>query len=168
MSKTITIPKGKHRGRPVRPRVYWKRKRLCHWVQFDFSCRYELPENDGRDYNKLFGLAWWPGTHTSSARFGWRWNNDKKKIELCAYLYEKGNRKVIPLCHVKLTYGYELSIKIEDGGIRFRVIQLNNMFQAADVWILFNGVTKFSYGLGVYFGGNRQAPHNMKIYMKHV
>ncbi len=160
MIRTITIPKGKHRAQWMLPRLFWNRRRLIRHVSFDFSCRYELPGNDQQDWNKLFGFGWWPAHHTNSARFAWRYNADKKKIELAAYVYQNKVRQMIELCDLIVTFTYRLELKSDGYGIYFKVVQQNNGFELCNWWMPHSCMSKVSYLLHPYFGSNTMSNCN--------
>jgi hypothetical protein len=129
-------------------------------VQFDYSCKYDIG-GDQYDINKLFGVGFFHH-HSNSGRFGWRWNIVTQKVELFAYVYHKNRRISEYLCSISLGEKVRLSILLEGTGYGFVVQRMNQ--QAVHKFI--EGKTYFiGYKLGAYFGGNRRAPHDMKIFI---
>ena len=129
-------------------------------VQFDYSCKYDIGEDQG-DINKLFGVGFFHH-HSNSGRFGWRWNIVTQKVELFGYVYNRNRRISEYLCSVSLGEKVRLSILLEGTGYGF-IVQRTNQ-QAVHKFI--EGKTYFiGYKLGAYFGGNRRAPHDMKIWI---
>ena len=62
-------------------------ERIMKVVTFYPSTKYDLRSNDQLDWNKLFGIAFFPGKHKTSYRFGWRYNIETQMMELGAYSY---------------------------------------------------------------------------------
>jgi hypothetical protein len=164
------IKKGKHRARPL----YW----LKWWpllfnpaiiqrrVIFDFSAKYDLKGPDQADHNKLFGVAF-GNVHYNSARFGWRYDIDKNVFILSAYCYLNGTLIMSDLCEVFASKRYDCQIFLHGEKYLFRVVKLDYINGGREVlaeetiskghkreWCLF---------LGLYFGGNKTAPHNMTV-----
>lgn len=133
-------------------------KTIAYEVQFGYGCKYDIGE-DQSDINKLFGVGYW-FHHRNSARIGWRYYNDR--IELHYYCYVNGKRITGLLGHaamnkpvvVKYTYTKKAYI-----------FEFNNEELMS---VPHSGHSRFGYLLGTYFGGNRKAPHEMRIYMKKV
>jgi len=90
MKKAI-IREGRHRSNISFFVPFINKCMMSYSVVFTNSCEYDLVNNDQYDINKIFGLSF--GLHhKNSARFGWRWNTEKKKIEILAYVYVNGKR----------------------------------------------------------------------------
>lgn len=120
------------------------------------SCQYQLDEPDQLDWNKLFGIGFFPGHHVASYRFAWRWLEAMGKIELAAYWYQNGKRHWFPITTVKLMEPIELKIQYQAGNIEFKT-STGNSFVTSGKW------PWIGYKLGLYFGGNKTAPHDIKI-----
>jgi hypothetical protein len=131
-------------------------------VCFDFNCKYDLKGDDQQDINKLFGVGFFPHHHRNSARFGWRWSIVKQKIELFAYVYNRGVRQVEYLDDVRL--GDTVTLTITKWSNRFGfIVEHPIRFQTMK---FLNGNPSFiGYKLGPYFGGNRPAPHKMRLWI---
>lgn len=147
-----------------------------HIVEFDDSIIYELPGDDQMDVNKLFGFSYgWH--HTNSDRIGFRYIPDKG-VEIVLYSYCNGKRESTKhIAYIKTgeKYSISLSVDLEDN-VR-RVIPIvhnrgsNDEFEFNTFYINDGGKslkTKIRYTLGIYFGGNRRAPHTITIYDEQI
>lgn len=134
-------------------------------VIFDNSCLYELEGNDKYDINKLFGFSTSFYHHRQSARFGWRCL-DMQHIELFTYVYDNDeflSNKFINFISIKPFEKINLKIVDEKHYFRFDYstetesgsISIQKSYQ----WF------PFRYYLYPYFGGNKKAPHRIKISM---
>lgn len=160
-----TIKKGKHRARPSVWCLWYNKKIVQYDVLFTESCMYHLEGPDMEDTNKLFGIGYLWSHHKDSARIGWRYNERSGNIVLSAYCYVSGERVITDLCEVPIGVRVRCSIKIEYGKYIFKAEGPN--IRAID-YIEFRNDKKFSYPLGVYFGGNKTSPNTLKIQMKKV
>lgn len=157
-----TIPKGKHRAKPVRIGLYTRRD--FKWVvQFDGTAKYNIGENQG-DINKLCGVRYLFGDH--SARFGWRYNPAyPEMVEIMAYVHDKGNvtksNKEVIVTSIPLNQMHLLHLYCND----------------TYYWFSCNGTTvkvdkthnqKLSFRQNPYFGGTLNAPHDITIKLRNV
>jgi hypothetical protein len=163
----VRILKGRHRSNKM-PRIYYGKTTLCKLVTFDVSCKYVLPVDNQPDWNKLFGLGWLPGHHTTSARFAWRWNPDVNRIQLAAYVYHNGVRTVRFLCNAVIGFTYKLSMCVWGGMVLISVVQANCDFTAATVSMELTPTSKWSYALNPFFGGSQPAPQEIIINLRNV
>lgn len=163
MATTYTIPKGKHRAWPFRFGLFLSKKKIRYRVAFDHSCKYILPGNDQQDINKLFGIGYFPSHHKESARFGWRWNAEKNKIEVFAYCYVNGQRITGRFTDIPLhqSFVFELSVLKEVYVFTVYKESFETICQ-----VQYKHKRKWSFPLGVYFGGNQTAPHKITIELK--
>ena len=135
-------------------------------VNFDFSCKYDIG-TDQSDWNKLFGVGYLPTHHRNSARFVWRYNPDNNMIDVGWYCYVKGERYSGFLCSIPFHRNHLLQLNIENNLFVFTVYNPQNI-QIASHAVPYWKISKLSYRLGGYFGGNRKAPHSMNYTMKEV
>lgn len=161
----MIIPKGFHRALPPKIGLHIGKKHYDKLVKFDQSCAYNLKDADQYDTNKLFGVGFF-FHHTYSARFGWRYDLQSGKIVISAYCYVKGERVEIDLCVVRLEKWVRCYLYVGKDHYFFSVVD-----NATQTTIATRSVNKghrrqFSYPLGCYFGGNKTAPHTMKIQMQ--
>lgn len=148
------IPKGCHSCWSI-PRLLFG-KTITRTVTFFPSCKYDLGNTDQLDWNKLFGIGFFPGKHTLSYRFGWRWNDNTNRIEIAAYWYENGVRKSQGFASIKVMERVEYRIRRSGPFINFE-LSTGPGFSTPGKW------QPFGWKLGLFFGGNRPAPHDIKI-----
>lgn len=160
---TFRIPRGKHRARPLRLGIWWKRPVFIWNVLFEESCRYDLKTDDQFDTNKLIGVGYLPGHHTDSARFGWRYWQDMGKIELSAYCYIGGQRMIQHLGFVEIGEPYRFQLSITIKAYLFDVYDPEQDKAVGGCNIPHLHTKKLQYRLGCYFGGQSRAPHTMRI-----
>jgi hypothetical protein len=138
------------------------KKELRFKVRFDSSAIYTTadPTNQA-DINKLFGFSDC-GTHhhTNSARFGWRWFEEK--LELWAYTYEKGERMSELISEIDLNKTYEASIRATDTAYLF---ELNDTVK--ELSRACSGQPE-GYLLYPYFGGDEVAPQDIRIWIEEM
>lgn len=161
MSK-LTILKGWHRpfNKSWLPKFYFGKKLLKASYIFTDSCKYDIG-SDQSDINKLFGLSFSLSPHKNSIRVGWRYVPSSSNIELLSYIYKDGARSWKPLCFVGLNE--EVSVEISRFGTIAK-IEAKSESESSVILLDANGLWgKFSYELGLYFGGNRTAPHKMSV-----
>lgn len=130
-------------------------------VTFGYGCNYTLPGEDQLDTNKLFGIGYFFNHHKESARFGWYYYEGK--IHINAYLYINGKRIIDELCILPIGHKGDLSLIIENSFYTFKVNIHGNGIVLAEKSYPFTHKKKWSYYLGIYFGGNRPAPQTMNI-----
>lgn len=159
------IPAGRHRALPLRFGFWWRRNSFAWVVKFTDSCRYGLGNEDQFDTNKLVGIGYLPSHHKDSARFGWRYWTDRKEIELTAYCYVNGRRVIQHVGFAKIDQWCRIHLTVATYYYHFNMEVMNNgMYEpGGDIIIDHNNQKRLQYRLGVYFGGNRKAPHEMKI-----
>jgi hypothetical protein len=138
--KKYTIKKGKHYSLNF-PKLFWNKEKMKITFKFDSSAIYNIPGDDMKDWNKLFGFS--RGLHhKNSVRLAWRWNNEISKIEITEYYYTNGVRKYndTPLLSINPNETHNLEIEIEN-----------------------KNSCKLGYALFPFFGGNVPAPHDVTI-----
>lgn len=161
---THHIAKNKNKSSNRQLKLLFFKKKIKHNVSFDNSCKYNFNDIDQYDINKLFGFSF-GFHHKNSARFGWRWDVDKNKLEILAYIYRDGKRikeweENIKICHLEPLENVEMKIKVENGHYIFSVKKLNLEYSLK----IKHGKLRFwGYYLNPYFGGNKKAPHDMII-----
>jgi len=127
-------------------------------VTFTDSCYYNLPPEDQRDINKLFGFS--HGLHhNDSARFGWSFLNSK--IRLWAYCYKNSQRFATYVTSVEFNTQYQLCINAHKTNHEF-IVKHDDKIKAT-LKVPKSSKIKFGYKLWPYFGGNMPAPHNINI-----
>lgn len=166
----VTIHKGRHR-----PRFWWLRWPFyfnaqvieCEFI-FDFSCVYLLANGDQEDRNKLFGISYSLSPHKESARVAFRYSPEKRLFIMSGYCYVQGQRIMIDLCDVMVNRKYLGRIVVKKGYYQFLIFQKEDMapmgIDSVPKW----HNRKFGFKLGLFFGGNQTAPHDITIQIKKV
>lgn len=141
-------------------------------VKFDANCAYDLQDEDQKDWNKIFGVCFGiTGIHKNSLRFGWRYNTETRKIELCTIVYREDFAEPERL---ELS-GHDIDLN------QWVRLELSFIVSVACVYYMFkvNDTTVHSgampmpealmyFGCGFYFGGNRKAPHKMTLNIEKI
>ncbi|WP_276496022.1 hypothetical protein [Pontibacter litorisediminis] len=142
------------------------RKRTTHLIRFevtfDSTAIYTSAKaNNQADINKLYGLSDCNTSHhTNSARFGWRWYNNRLELIAYTYLDKKWDYKLLGA--VPIGQKVPLELRMEDGQYIFRMNgQEVSMPRAC------TGAAE-GYQLYPYFGGDETAPHDITIRIKDV
>lgn len=161
---TFRISRGKHRARPLRLGIWWNRKSFAWKVKFTESCRYDLKSNEQYDINKLCGIGYLPGHHKHSARFGWVYDREIDRVVLHAYCYVNGQRITKSICSCDIGKEYDLQLLISDRSYSFFIYEKDAVNGSCAIGR--SRKQKLGYQLGIYFGGNQVAPHEIKIELK--
>lgn len=138
-------------------------------VVFDESCRYSLPQGDQSDWNKLFGFSLGlGGIHKDSFRFVWRYDPKTDKIEIGYYGYMNGAVKYDTFTSVDFGKEIKLLVAVESHGnyVSASYSDRHGNFKTQDFYMVRNPF--FAWGCGLYFGGNRTAPHKMTVTTRSV
>lgn len=129
---------------------------------FTDSCLYDLQDEDQWDVNKLFGFSIGQHHRGSSFRFGWRPILEGNLIEIVAYEYHDGFRyKTMPICKVALNQWHEFTLTYKNDMCR-TIYKVNDVMFTNQVFLAKDH--GLGYTLGVYFGGNEKAPHDITIH----
>lgn len=140
---------------------FFRRDGIRRKVKFHNSCRYDLQSDDQFDINKLFGFGFGlQHHHKNSARFGWRYDKVKECIAIYSYVYNNSFRLFTHIADVKIGETHTFELKQIDGAYWFL------MDGGILTMVLSTKEAKTKRKLGVYFGGNRRAPHTMKLTLK--
>lgn len=158
--EVFTLPEGKH-SNGIKAQAL-QTNTLKFIAIFDESAVYqtEISENQ-YDLNKLLGFADCNSHHhQNSARFAWRWLEEK--LEIYAYAYVDGVRITVPIGNVAILepVHYELSMTKEEyvfwvEGFETVAIRRNAPCRRGMFYMLFP-----------YFGGNEVAPQDITIRIK--
>lgn len=151
------IKQGRHRAYPLSLGIHTGKTSESYEVIFDESCRY-VPDEEN-DWNKLVG--WSYGMHhKNSIRIGWRYNSSRDIMELASYTYDSGIRKDIHIADVELNKKCEIIILAGSGELS--IIVDSFWYHSEPIWMK----PTWGYNLGLFFGGNETAPHDMKVWIK--
>lgn len=166
---TFHIPASWHYAIPFFTWFWWGKRAFAWKVKFTDSCRYDLGDNDQLDTNKLVGVGYLPGFHhVDSARFGWRYNKATGLIELLAYCYVNKQRIIKDLAICEIGKVYELRLYTGDGIYSLGIWDPSTTRYIGYVTVPYTHKRKLQYLLLPYFGGNRRAPHGIKIQLKRL
>jgi hypothetical protein len=164
---TFNVFKGWHYAIPLYTWFWWNKKIFIWKVKFTDSCLYDLQSDDQLDTNKLCGVGYFPGLHhVDSARFGWRYVKETDGIELLAYCYANKQRIILPITTIAINKTYTLQLSVNFGSYFFKVTDERGYARSAAV--AFFHKKKLQYFLTPFFGGNRRAPHKIKIKLSKV
>ncbi|OKL41445.1 hypothetical protein [Pontibacter flavimaris] len=154
-----TIKKGAHYSDKNNVRKLTT-SRIRFEVTFDSTAIYtSVKPNNQADINKLYGLSDCNTSHhTNSARFGWRWYNNRLEVLAYTYLNKKWEYKL--LGSVPLGQKVALELRMEEGNYVFEMLG-----KEVDMPRACNGAAE-GYQLYPYFGGDETAPHDITIRIK--
>lgn len=156
------IQKGTHGGFHFPKLVSVRKNKLKYHVMFTESCKYDIGE-DQSDINKLFGIGYLPWHRQNSVRFGWRYVQETDKIEILAYWYNSGQRYSQSMFNVELGRWYDYSISNNADSHQLIIYDKDGVPLARHTVEL--KPESIGYKLFPYFGGNKTAPHTMRINM---
>lgn len=137
-------------------------------VLFHDNAAYTIEGEDQWDWNKLCGIMLGiNGIHNNSFRFGWRYNPQSEKIELSSYIYENANRHFKKVDEISLNELARLTVVLSSESNELTI----NMFindslsdsYAYRITSLNGREYIMAYQSGLYFGGNRPAPHIIDV-----
>ena len=135
-------------------------------VTFDSSCIYTVDPADADDWNKVIGLGFVgskdqdittgvPPHQVDGVRVGWRWNAQRGRIDLGAYIYVEGKRTDFKVAEAAINTPTRLTIKIDYERKLYQVL--------GGKTVPFTHNKSFAYNTGLYFGGNQVAPHRIQV-----
>lgn len=166
--KQYLIKRGKHSAKGLNVGITLSRK-LSFRAKFDDSCIYHFGDVDDRDINKLFGFSTTWFHHKQSARVGWRCVGNK--IEVVTYSYNGGKRENNETDVLGVVEPGELFYCTIEDTEKDYVYTFKKGFDE-NVTVKWDAKKKdwffFHYLLFPYFGGNKVAPHDMKIYLEKI
>lgn len=165
-SDWVVIEAGEHEPNPKRKvALLISPGEVSATVTFDSSCIYDLGGADADDWNKVIGLGFVgskdqdlggvPPHQVDGARVGWRWNPQRGRIDLGAYIYVEGQRIDFKVAEAALNTPTKLTIKIDYDRKLYQVL--------GGKTVPFTHNKTFAYNTGLYFGGNQVAPHRIRV-----
>jgi hypothetical protein len=171
-----TTKKNHHYSKPRRLGIWFKRTTFRWRITFDDSSEVNLEDGDQLDINKIVGIGFSSffelfkkeSHHQNSIRIGWRWNVDANVREIFAYVYSGGGKPsayhLIDLhrndkCFIACLYIGQFSFK----GVEVVILAPKMQVQKRLIVAMPEIKNKIRYRLGTYFGGNKRAPHDIKI-----
>jgi hypothetical protein len=87
------------------------------------------------------------------------------KMEIMAYCYDNGKRTIESVAVCDVGQLYRLNLRITANEYIFTVIDSPGKIVGQTI-IAKRHSKKIQYWLGLFFGGNRKAPHEMKVEIK--
>jgi hypothetical protein len=166
-SDWVVIEAGEHEPNPKRKvGLLISPGEVSATVTFDSSCIYDLGTADADDWNKVIGLGFVgskdqdittgvPPHQVDGARVGWRWNKQRGRIDLGAYIYVEGKRIDFKVAETAINTPTRLTIKIDYDRKVYQVL--------GGQTVPFTHNKSFAYNTGLYFGGNQVAPHRIRV-----
>lgn len=141
---------------------------LSYNVSFDKSCIYDIG-SDQSDINKLFGISY-GFHHKQSDRIGWRYVGEERGhhlIELLLYsYYDGGEVKKLPITTIRIGDTVKVTLKLSDmWGCRYIDAIVGNTKITTSI---LHTRKNWGYTLGLYFGGNKRAPHTMSVRIEKI
>ncbi len=176
--KKFVIPSGFHISHFL-PGLYRAKTLLNFDFMFTSSCKYDLGYEHNLDVNKLFGRSFglvhntttiWGRLFKKSAnsfRIGWNCCSQNGKIQLFAYYYNDGVRKIEYIAEVDVNKNYNCYIYMDRTANKIRVNLTSDKFESSTVYdFRFKDCPQWGLKLFPYFGGTYWAPQRMTIYIK--
>ncbi|WP_080237864.1 hypothetical protein [Spirosoma rigui] len=163
----VVIEAGDHESLPKRKvGILFSPGEVSATVTFDSSCIYDVGKVDEQDWNKVIGLGFvgsknqditvgTPPHQIDGARVGWRWNPQRGRIDLGAYVYVDAKRIDFKIAETALNTPTKLTIKIDYNKKMYQIM--------GGQPIPFTHNKTFAYKTGLYFGGNQPAPHQIRV-----
>jgi hypothetical protein len=163
------ISKGDHYSTKNDSPFKWKfgfaPKTLRFEAIFGQGCNYE--DNNSGDINKLYGISYGLDNHYRSVRIGWKYNANLKVIELYTYAYSKGKRIMNHLMNIKQFEPVFFTIwKLKSANdVRLSVSDSEKTERRIDI---IKGIDSETIRLKQFpfFGGNKPAPRDMRIFIR--
>ncbi|QJW88210.1 hypothetical protein HNV11_01835 [Spirosoma taeanense] len=163
----VVIEPGDHEPLPKRKvGILFSPGEVSATVTFDSSCIYDVGAIDEQDWNKVIGLGFVgskdqdittgiPPHQIDGARVGWRWNPQRGRIDLGAYVYVEGKLTSFKIAETALNTPTKLTIKIDYNKKLYQIL--------GGQPVPFTHNKTFAYKTGLYFGGNQTAPHQIRV-----
>jgi hypothetical protein len=160
---TFNIKEGNHYSTP-RKVEFFKGADFAFKVKFIGQVNYNLQDSDQYDVNKLYGFSDCGNSHhENSARFGWRWVNNK--LEILAYVYVNGTfyfEKIGDLAENTIA-NMSISLSADKTQYIFKMNEQSlSMARGCQTHVLQGNK------LYPYFGGNKVAPRDFNIQIEDV
>jgi hypothetical protein len=143
---------------------------LNHWFmgnKFEFKAAfnssniYSLPPSEQADSNKLFGFSdcrQWAGE--SSARFGWRWLNNR--LEITAVTHYDGTwhlHEIMGVAELNKVYNFKIELSEDKAFYIYTFNNGNPVKMKRDC----TDDTMLGYFLYPFFGGSEKSPQDMTV-----
>ena len=174
--RIFTVQAGKHDFWPMEARTPHLSGGLSwQWdVVFDASCRYTIPGEDQKDFNKGGGASLrMLSNNRDAVMWAWRYNPKRDVIELALYVNRSGKHEIgsegeIRTFAVPIAQKARLVLTYSGGGnwslTMFRLDADDNVL---DVETTYTNIRTppVVWRLGLWFGGNQPAPQEMQVWV---
>jgi hypothetical protein len=168
------VKMGRHRFFPFLLWVWFNKKERVKYFYFYNNCKYnigaDIDTDDQNDTNKLFGIGYlWNKNDSARIGFAYRYMVMPDKMLLRAYCHvgDKLNPVIKDLCYVDFNKWYRGKIRRDASGYFFEITEAKSLwFKLAECFVPSKHNKKFSFPMGIYFGGNKAAPQDMMIELK--
>ncbi len=163
----VVIEPGDHESLPKRNvGVVVAPTEVTATVTFDSTCIYDLGAIENQDWNKVIGLGFvgsknqdvttgTPPHQIDGVRVGWRWNIQRQRIELGAYVTVEGQLTSFKIAETQIGVPTKMTIKIDYDRKLYQVL--------GGKPIAFTHNKTFAYKTGLYFGGTSPAPQRIRV-----
>lgn len=149
---------------------YVRKRKLYVWGRFSRGSRYDLGDNDQKDWNKLGGinLQVWKESNQNSAMVAWRYNPDTELYEINAYgnvgganVYPPGVMLAIPentmfMAEFSFPARNEVQVQLYSD-------QVDDWKEEGSFGWTYPVEIKAAAMIGPWFGGNRVAPEDVSL-----
>ncbi len=165
--QVIKIKEGHHFTAEFPYRVMVRKKILRYQMVFDTSFQCNVPQRDKYAINKVFGIGFLHHK-LNSARLGWVFNPDTRRLELWAYCYVNTRRRFKKLTEVRWNQRYDCSLLVdyEQKTVVFHLIEPNGNLIIHEVQ--YDWLPPIQYRLRPFFGGTKPASHDITFRLKEI
>lgn len=179
-TKLYKIKKGNHFARPIVAHKIRNGLQVIGWrVKYHSNCREILPHPHDQSWNKGGGVNFFnsyadifnPSSqfwdhHINSVMWGWRWNEDSGKLDLCPYFHIDGARIHpghdgginVPVYNIELEQWFDIFIHI-DYNLKTYTVYFEINEQQHSFEIEFTHNKRLTKELNFYHGGQLPAQH---------
>lgn len=166
MKRIFTIFKGFHISH-IFPRFHSEKSFINFSFKFDQNCLYNLNDLNNLDINKLYGLGFGLNHHKQSFRLGWNCQSPNGKIQIHAYYYNDGIRKIEYICDVDINTEYNCYLYLDRTSNKVFVDISKDAWNINKQYVFrFKDCLRWGFFLFPYFGGDEFAPHKMSIIIR--
>lgn len=176
--RKYTIPSGLHISH-IFPSFYKDRPVLNFTFRFSSNCLYSLGSVDeDLKCNKLYGMSFGPIHNTTtlwgrlfskrahSFRLGWNCEKQNGKIQLFAYYYNAGVRKIEYICDICVSQTYNCFMYFDRTSNKILVdVTGDGLNINTSYYFRFNDCLRWGLFLFPFFGGDMAAPNKMNMYI---
>lgn len=179
----FTIPSECHISR-ILPKFHRNKSTLSFSFAFTSNCIYDIGINHNEDCNKLYGMSFGLIHNTTtilgrlfkrranSFRLGWNCAKQNRKIQLYAYYYNNGERRIEYISDIDLNkyYGADIYFDRTSNEIYVHITHIDSASSQTKVnnkySFDFRKCKRWGLWLNFYFGGKLPAPHRMTAFIE--